>query len=148
MKSIKCIVLVASLFLINYVGGVPGDLKNLFITHTIFLTPYILELHKFLLVKFDNIVYWIVRIIYGLGCTVLITNILGIFGILTMNAKKSFVINKDYSLPVPFSIGYDRYILIATLIYVAIFMVTILFDHLVYLQVNANKEESEKENIA
>jgi|GEM_PF-4167170 len=140
MKTIKLVIFLLSLFLINYVGGMPTDLKNLFITHTIFFTPYFLELHQLLRIKFDRFVYFIIRGVYGYGVFTMVCNILGIFGIIKMDVKtKNLQFNEEYWLPFHLEIGYDKYILIATIAYVFAFVSTIMFSHMVGLQKNADK---------
>ncbi|WP_400194632.1 hypothetical protein [Lysinibacillus telephonicus] len=135
MNTIKVVVFFLGIFLINYVGGMPTDLKNLFITHTIFLVPYLLDFHPYLKIKFDKFVLIIVRVIYTLGIIVLVINIFGIFGIIQVNVeKKEFFLNGEYWLPFSFGIGYYKYILFASLVYVAVFMGTLGFRHMVTIQ--------------
>lgn len=141
MNTIKFFVFIFSLVLINYVGGVPTDLKNLFITHTIFFIPYFLDLHQLLNIKFDKVVYWIIRIVYVIGCVALVGNISGIFGlILYDNVNNTFSLNNDYWLPFSTGIEYDRYILFVTITYVLIYC-TNLFKHMILLEKNSEKDE-------
>lgn len=141
MKTIKLVIFLLSLFLINYVGGMPTDLKNLFITHTIFFTPIFLELHQLLCIKFDRLVYYITRGVYTYGILTMVCNILGIFGIIIMDVEtKKLHLNEEYWLPFPLEIGYDKYILIATIAYVFAFASTIMFSHMIGLQKEADAD--------
>ena len=131
------------MILINYVGGLPSDLRNLYITHTIFFTPYFLELHSLLSIKFDRIVYYIIRGVYVISVIVIMGNIGGIFGLLQLDPKtQKMHLNDEYLLPISFELMYDKYILVATLVYISVFIATMVFSHMIQLQVSADTDEN------
>ncbi|PIC63458.1 hypothetical protein CSV79_11730 [Sporosarcina sp. P13] len=143
MNTVKVLVFLIGIFLINIVVGFPYDMRNLFITHTIFFVPYILEFHKYLIIKFDKIISWIIRFIYTFGVFILFTNISGILGIIEVDKDlKSITFSDTYALPFSFSIDYYNYILIAGISYSSVFISVVVFEHLIQLQKDANKEPS------
>lgn len=143
LNTIKILVFVIGICLINFVVGFPYDMRNLFITHTIFFTPYILEFHKYLVVQFDILICWIIRFIYSFGFLILGVNILGILGIIEVDKElKTIGFSNSYVLPLHFNMAYNKYILIAGIAYVLVFIGLLVFEHLIQLQKDANEEPS------
>lgn len=141
MNTIKIIVFVIGVFLINFVVGFPYDARNIFITHTIFYVPYILEFHRLLIIQFDRLISWVIKIIYAIGIGILIMNTLGILGVITIDAdSKILYFSESYVLPFSINIAYNNYILTAGIVYAVVFIGSMLFEHLIFLQEEANRE--------
>lgn len=127
MGSVKFLIFAIGIFLANFVGGVPEDSRNLFITHTIFFAPYLVD--YYLLTKVKSGLKWIIIIIWGVGIFVFVANILGIVTILTIK-EYNVVINPDYYSPFNVSIPVNIYLLLAGSAYMAIFMGCLCFKYL------------------
>lgn len=124
----------------------PRDMKNLFITHTVFLMPYLLDLHKLLVVKFHLLISWLIRGVYWAGIITLIMNMLGVIGgIIVDEETRKINLSPNYALPFSIDFGYDVYIGLASVIYAAVFMCTLAFEHLIELQIQANDDSKVKE---
>lgn len=132
MKVIKLFIFVFSLFLINYVGGIPTDLKNLFIAHFIFLVPLMLELYSHMNVKLNKLQHYTAIFIFASTCIVLVIIFLGIGNIVKLNGD-FLVFNKEFLLHFPVQITIYSFIRFSTIVYVVSFAYTMLFSHLLEL---------------
>lgn len=141
MKVIKLMVFFISLFLINYIGGIPTDLKNLFITHLIFLIPMMLELYSHLFVNINKVLHIVTICIFASTVIVCTALILGIFNIIVLNGE-SLELSKDFINLIPFQVEINPFVLFCTIVYVTTFMYTLLFSHLPTL-VNQTETETE-----
>lgn len=141
MRTVKSIIFVIGIFLINYVGGMPQDSRNLFITHTIFLAPLLVDCYP--LLKIESFVKWIVRIIYVAGILILMANILGVAGIITVDPQSSnFIFSPDYYTIFELNTNIQTYLLSAGIVYASVFLATLTFSY----KLNINLErESNKE---
>ncbi|MED2653618.1 hypothetical protein P4199_28855 [Bacillus thuringiensis] len=101
MKTVKVIIFIIGICLINFVGGIPTDARNLFITHTIFLAQYLLEFYEFLSMK--SHIKWLIWIIWGAGILAFLLNILGIAGIIIVKNMK-VILNPEYYMPLKINV--------------------------------------------
>ncbi|MGG1684869.1 hypothetical protein [Pseudalkalibacillus sp. NRS-1564] len=143
MKSIKVIIFAVGICLANFVGGIPSDSRNLFITHSIFFSPILLEFYPLLEIK--SFFKWIVKFIWFAGIIAMIANILGVIGILTIatvdDAQKVYevTLNSDYSLGYSFGMGINNFLLCIQLVYATVFLGTLTLSHWIKLDNNIQK---------
>ncbi|WP_342474694.1 hypothetical protein NST32_05250 [Bacillus sp. FSL L8-0215] len=119
MKTVKSIIFLVGVCLANVVAGIPYDSKNLFITHTIFLAPYLVDYYPLLKLEKPG-VRWLIRIIWVAGILMLISNILGVTGVLTV-VDFNVVFGQGVISIVKFKIPLDIYILISVAVYLSVF---------------------------
>ncbi|PEW64336.1 hypothetical protein CN448_27395 [Bacillus cereus] len=127
MKTVKVIIFIIGICLINFVGGIPTDARNLFITHTIFLAQYLLEFYEFLSMK--SHIKWLIWIIWGAGILAFLLNILGIAGIIIVKNMK-VILNPEYYMPLKINIGIENFLLLQGCIYSIVFVGTITFQYI------------------
>ncbi|MDA2113027.1 hypothetical protein PDN13_28760 [Bacillus cereus] len=146
LKSVKLLIFCLGIFLANFVGGLPSDARNLFITHTIFFAPYLVDF--FPLLKLKNILIWIIIPIWGAGIIVFLANILGIAGVITVKDSKTVVFSSAYYTPFDLNLSINNYLLTLCIVYAAVFVSSIAFGHLVNqddkLAQNEKEEKEEK----
>lgn len=140
--GLKIFVFVVALILINYIGGVPHDSKNLFISHLVFFAPILLEYHKLLRIK-TTLLKSLIVVIFVAGLLALVTNTLGVLEILIVNKDHQIVRNPDYLL-IWFDISIIGYTIIAGLTYAAVFGLNLISNAIISLDkrlVKARKEQ-------
>lgn len=125
MKYIKGIVFGISIILASYVGGIPTDIRNLFISQTIFFVPYLLDFYPLVLVKSQ--LKYITTGIFIVGIIVTFMNILGVIGILTI-VDNRVTFHHDYFIAIPFNLEINIYLLIVGIVYVTIFIGTMAIN--------------------
>ncbi|PAE61149.1 hypothetical protein CHH88_04585 [Bacillus subtilis] len=141
MRSVKSIIFIIGLFLANYVGGIPQDARNLFITQTIFFAPYLVDFHP--LTKLKSPLRFLTLIIWLAGIIIFAANILGIAGILTIiDSKVTF--NPDYVFPIPLDLKVKTYLVNAGIVYGAVFMGTLLLNYTKVYDENIMKKKENK----
>jgi hypothetical protein len=141
LKTVKFIIFVVGLFLVNYVGGVPTDARNLFITQTIFLAPYLVDFYPLLNIK--SKLKWLIVIIWIAGILVFILNILGIVGVIVIEkVDETFMVMVNKQTVSLFSpeIPLKQYLLYIEVVYPLVFVGTITFEYFAAL----NKKMLEK----
>ena len=143
MKFIKGIVFGISIILASYVGGIPTDIRNLFISQTIFFVPYLLEFYPLVLVKSQ--LKYITTSIFIVGIIVTFMNILGVIGILTIVENK-VIFHHDYFIAIPFSLEIDIYLLIVGIVYVIIFIGTMAINTLYEMNQHFESKKRNKGN--
>ncbi|MCP1164812.1 hypothetical protein NKS31_17745 [Bacillus sp. 1813sda1] len=143
MKSVKVLIFFLGIGLTNFVGGLPTDARNLFITHTIFFAPYLVDFFPMLNLK--SFLKWVVRPIWAAGIFVFAANILGIAGVITVKDSEAVVFNKSYYAPFDLDWSINNYLLILTLVYVAVFFSSLTFGHAVELDDKLVQKEKENE---
>ncbi|UTR09428.1 hypothetical protein MM300_16210 [Evansella sp. LMS18] len=126
MKSIKLIIFIVGLFLINYIGGVPQDSKNLFITHTVFFAPILVEYYKLLKVK--NFLKFFIYPIWIAGIMVITANILGIAGVITVTEAYRVIFNPEYFSIFSLNLYVTNYLLVLGIVYAAVFVGRLTFE--------------------
>ncbi|WP_330948902.1 hypothetical protein [Virgibacillus sp. MG-45] len=143
MKTVKIIIFFIGIFLINYVGGVPHDARNLFITHTIFVAPYLVDFHRLLSVK-TFLKFFIIPVFIA-GIIVLMLNILGVAGILIVNHEEVVTFSSNY-IPV-FSLEFEvsNYLKMVSIVYAMVFTGTITMMHNLNESYQIEKKQSGKE---
>jgi hypothetical protein len=147
LKTVKCIIFIIGICLVNYVGGVPNDARNLFITQTIFLAPYLVEFYN--LLKIKSYLKWLIRLIWAAGILTIIANILGITGVITiLKVDEVFKVmfNPTFFVPFQLNLPVNRYLLFAGIVYSSVFMGTITFESLLVLNKKLLKKRKEKES--
>lgn len=127
LKSVKLIVFVVGIFLINYVGGIPEDSRNLFITHTIFLAPLLIDF--FPLLKINNIWKWPIKIFWAAGILALITNILGVVGIIQITDGYNVLFSSGYYSIFNMNMPVNTFLLLLQIVYALIFTGTLTLTH-------------------
>lgn len=150
LKSAKIVIFVIGIFLASYVGGIPKDAKNLFITQTIFFAPYLVDFYP--LVKMKSKIKFLAIFLWGAGLFVFMANILGIAGIITISDFR-VVFDKSYALPIPYNLKVSTYLLWAGIVYGTVFMGTLtlgyanaLDKHII--KKNKAKQASKKKEVA
>ncbi|RAU04223.1 hypothetical protein DEJ55_11105 [Bacillus pumilus] len=123
MKTVKCIIFFLGAALINFVVGIPHDTKNLFITHTIFLAPYLVDYFPLLKTK-SFLLKILIYPIWIAGITIMILNILGIFGVITLVSSR-LVFAQEYVAVIPFDVPFYTYIRVAVIVYAFVFIATL-----------------------
>ncbi|WP_144473095.1 hypothetical protein [Bacillus pumilus] len=135
----KVIVFIVGIFLANYVGGIPNDARNLFITQTIFFVPYLIDFYPLVLMKSQ--LKYLTHVIFSTGIIIFSTNILGIMGVIIIENNR-ILFNQDYVTAVQLNIELNNYLLIAGIIYVIVFIGTLMFK--VLLKFNSHFEEKKR----
>ncbi|KSU88924.1 hypothetical protein A2U94_07650 [Bacillus sp. VT 712] len=141
MKTVKFIIFLVGIALVNYVGGIPTDARNLFISHTIFLAPLLVDFYG--LLKVQSLLKWFIILIWLAGILTIVSNILGVAGVLTLVEKK-VVFNSQYYMPFDLSVHVHSYLLIVSCVYTFIFMGTITFDNIFALNKKIMKKQKKK----
>ncbi|HDR7981245.1 TPA: hypothetical protein ACOQ39_005598 [Bacillus cereus] len=141
MKTVKVIIFIIGICLINFVGGIPTDARNLFITHTIFLAPYLVEFYELLSLK--SHMKWFIRLIWVAGILALVVNILGITGIIIVKEMK-VIFNPEYYIPLELNLGLRKYLLIQGCVYSVVFVGTITFHFIAVLNQKLLEVEKSK----
>ncbi|EFV79582.1 hypothetical protein HMPREF1013_00181 [Bacillus sp. 2_A_57_CT2] len=126
MKTVKIIIFVFGIFLASYVGGVPSDTKNLFITQTIFFAPYLVDFYP--LIKMKSPLRFLSIFIWAAGISVFVANILGIAGIITI-AQSKVIFDHSYAIPIPLNLEVNRYLLLAGIVYGTVFVGTLTLGY-------------------
>jgi hypothetical protein len=126
LKTAKFLIFVLGICLANYVGGIPKDAKNLFITQTIFFAPYIVDFYP--LIKLKSNLKILTILIWGAGILAFVTNIIGVVGVITIH-ENMVVFSADYFSPFPLKISVNRYLLLVEIVYSIVFMGTITLDY-------------------
>lgn len=146
LKTVKFIIFVIGICLVNYVGGIPTDARNLFITQTIFLAPYLVEFYT--LLKIKSYLKWLIRFIWAAGILAIILNILGVVGVITIvEVDKVFTVmfNEQFFVPFPLKIPVRTFLLLAGIVYSCVFIGTITLDYLIVLNKKLLKKRQGKE---
>lgn len=107
----------------------PNDLKNLFITHLVFLVPIILELYPYISISINKLQRFIVLLALCPTIVVCLFLIMGIFGMIGYE-EGNIVMSENYLLRLPIDFKLESFVLYCTIIYVFAFFVTIMFSHL------------------
>ncbi|WP_407974632.1 hypothetical protein AB6L51_03195 [Bacillus altitudinis] len=150
MKTVKSIIFLVGVGLANVVVGLPHDAKNLFITHTIFLAPYLVDYYPLLKLEKPG-VRWLIRIIWVAGILMLISNILGVTGVFTV-VDFNVVFGQGVISIVKFKIPLDIYILISIAVYASVFGAPLIIKtyHSEYekhtLEKKMNKKKKQQSN--
>ncbi|MFK4461885.1 hypothetical protein [Bacillus safensis] len=139
MTYAKVIVFIVGIFLANYVGGIPNDARNLFITQTIFFVPYLIDFYPLVLMKSQ--LKYLTHVIFSMGIIIFSTNILGIMGVIIIENNR-ILFNQDYVTAVRLNIELNNYLLIAGIIYVIVFIGTLMLK--VLLEFNSHFEEKKR----
>jgi hypothetical protein len=142
LKSVKIIIFGIGIFLVNYVGGIPKDAKNLFITQTIFFAPYLVDFHPLIGMKSNLKI--LARCIWGAGIFVFIANILGITGIITINDSK-VIFDQYYVSPIELDIEVKNYLLFTGIVYSTVFTGTITLGYSIALNKHLLKKKKTKQ---
>ncbi|KAA6442374.1 hypothetical protein [Bacillus atrophaeus] len=141
MKTVKFLIFIIGLFLANYVGGIPQDAKNLFITQTIFFAPYLVDFHP--LTKFKSPLRFLSLLIWFAGIILLVANILGITGITTIvDSKVTF--NSDYVFPIPLDVSVEDYLLYGCIVYSAVFVGTLTLNYTIAFDQHMMRKKDKK----
>lgn len=141
MKSVKTIIFFVGLFLINYVGGIPQDTRNLFISHAVFFAPYLTDF--FPLLKIKSFLKWIIYPIWIAGIIVLALNIIGIAGVLKIESSHVVVMQGYYSL-IKIDIPLNTYLFWSCVVYLTVFMASILFNYVLEYDKKLSKRKTKK----
>ncbi|AGN35083.1 MULTISPECIES: hypothetical protein [Bacillus] len=143
MRSVKSIIFVVGLILANYVGGIPQDARNLFITQTIFFSPYLVDFYPILKKLLNRPLKILAGLIWAAGISILLANILGITGIITIiDSKISFV--QDYVSPISLNLKVKTYLLIACVVYTAVFVGSITLNYTIAFDEYLKKKKMNK----
>ncbi|NOP79606.1 hypothetical protein HNV23_08920 [Bacillus paranthracis] len=147
MKTVKALIFLLGICLANFVGGIPTDARNLFITHTIFFAPYLVDFYPMLSLK--SFLKWVIRPIWVAGIIVFAANMLGIAGVITVQDSEEVVFSESYYSPFSLDWSINNYLLILSLVYVTVFVGSLTLGHLVKvddkLVQKAKEKEGEKE---
>ncbi len=143
LKSVKVLIFFLGIGLANFVGGLPTDARNLFITHTIFFAPYLVDFFPMLNLK--SFLKWVIRPIWVAGIFVFAANMLGIAGVITVKDSEAIIFNKSYYAPFDLDWSINNYLLILSLVYAAVFFSSLTFSHLVELDDKLVQNGKEKE---
>lgn len=126
LKSVKFVIFIIGLFLANYVGGIPQDARNLFITQTIFFASYLVDFYP--LTKLKSPLKLLILILWAAGIITAIANILGVLGILTIIDSK-ITLNPDYVFPIPLDLKVSTFLLTSGIVYSAVFTGTLTLNY-------------------
>lgn len=126
MRTVKFVIFILGICLANYVGGIPQDARNLFITQTIFFAPYLLDFSPLLKLNFP--IKIVAVLIWAAGIIILMANILGVTGIITIVDSK-IIFAQGYVSPIPLNVKVETYIRIAGIVYGAVFLGSITLDY-------------------
>lgn len=128
MKTVKWVIFLSGLILINFVVGMPGDMRNYFATHLVFLSPLLFEYHSILSVKTNSFNRFLINLFYVGGLIALAVNISGVFGVfelVNIEGSSSLVFSGDFAHNF-ISLPLNSVILGLTLVYVFLFTGTVL----------------------
>ncbi|HJA41354.1 MAG TPA: hypothetical protein H9667_07545 [Firmicutes bacterium] len=140
VRVAKKIIFVLGLCLLNFVTGIPYDSQNLFISHTIFLIPYLVDLLPLYLIKFEQL--WLKCIVSGvfwIGIIVFVLNMLGVMEVILITDAQFVVFSGNFLLNFGLSVKVQAYLLFLTCIYVLVFAVGMFFNPQKQMQVSTDK---------
>lgn len=132
MKIIKIVLFLVGLVLIRYVGGVPNDSHNFFITHFIFITPFFLDYCK--LWTIENKLFKVL-LVFGFlaGIPMLLLNVIGIFQIVEISGATgtyNLTFSPEYYMGFNNLMTMPFFLNISGVIYTYIFVCFILLEDL------------------
>lgn len=127
MRTVKILIFIFGIGLTNYIGGIPNDARNLFITHTIFFAPYLVDFYP--LTKIRSNIKWIIYLLWGVGILTFAANILGVGAVITIEDSR-VIFNQNYYSPFHLNMSISLYLKLIGYVYAAVFMGGICFKYI------------------
>lgn len=134
LTIIRIVIFIIGLILIRYVGGVPTDSRNFFITQFVFFISFLLDYHKFIFIE-HKFVKVLIYFGYIAGFFILMLNILGIFGIISIvedGVNYFLIFNESYQLGNKHLIEMTNFMNVGAIAYLYIFFSMIAFEQRLY----------------
>ncbi|TYS14287.1 hypothetical protein FZC78_19225 [Rossellomorea vietnamensis] len=147
MRSIKIVLFFIGIILMRYVGGVPTDSHNFFITHFVFFTPFLLDYYKLLSVE-NKLIKFFVILGFAAGIGILLLNIIGIFQIVeitgdvhsyTLTISNEYYMGFDNLMSMPFFLN------LSGVVYGYIFFGYIVFEDLINVSPKISEAKGRRE---
>lgn len=131
MNGFKIALFFVGLVLIRYVGGMPEDTNNFFITQFVFFAPFLVDFYK--LVKVEKKIIQLLALIgFIAGLIVLLLNFFGILGIVQVEMHDdsfNLIFNSAYAMGITRIMELSNFMNIGAVAYMYIFTMSIVFDH-------------------
>lgn len=125
------VVFLVGLVLIRYVGGMPTDTNNFFITQFVFFAPFLVDFYKYVKIEKKIIQYFAIAGLVA-GIFVLLLNFFGILGIVQIEVhEKSFnlIFNSAYAMGITRIMELSNFLNAGAVAYLYIFIMSIVFEN-------------------